>query len=164
MPQGRQSVRGHPEGNGLVNLDTLTTKMSSTDQWAREAAGLANSGLDQIPGLAPDAPWSLESLRRAERILLETPPSDLEGHIIKNYEQYLGEGLIRRFGGHWVLIAPEVVGLDSDAPSARGVAFAGVEHVDVVDSLVHRALQLQTGDHWASVFETTETMLVQAQQ
>lgn len=124
-----------------------------------QAATFADNSLSTLPGVQANAPWSPPSLQRAESLLLLRNPEEIDNQTNINYQHYLGEGLRRLFGGHWVVVDPGEFGLPPHPP-LFGVAYDDrSSHVDLISSIVDVTFTIKTGHHWISLYESTNQTL-----
>ena len=110
----------------------------------------------EIPGIDQETPWSEASLLAAEQAYVQF--SDTEAEQTRTlYEAFLGEGLVRLYGGSWGRLRAHA---RSGEPSyGYGIHHDITDHIDVVTSLPPLARRLGTGSHWATIYTSTATML-----
>ena len=110
----------------------------------------------EILGIDQETPWSEASLLAAEQAYVQF--SDTEAERTRTlYEAFLGEGLVRLYGGSWVRLRAHA---GSGEPSyGYGIHHDITDHIDVVTSLPPLARRLRTGSHWATIYTSTATML-----
>lgn len=117
--------------------------------------------VDAFQVLDAAEPWSPPSLNAIEQHMLETWSTfdDVPTGVREQYESFLGEGLIRRFGGVWVRLHPELLGKSPEHyPSALGIKYPESEAIDVVSSLLPFAYRTGTGTWWSSNFHMTHKL------
>ncbi|MCT1608075.1 hypothetical protein M3B43_12315 [Nesterenkonia massiliensis] len=115
-----------------------------------------------LPGASTGDPWDTKHLNRLEQAFLTTvgdEDTDMMSEDLRaGYEMFLGEGLVRLFGGEWVFLPAEMLGGEGATPGL-GVQYPGAEHLDVVTSMLPLALKFRTGRWWSSAFITTSELL-----
>lgn len=134
------------------NMDSFVEAQRQFDieHWAR-AAPLGVGDVCRLADIPADNPWSKAAVATAEATLLrefeDTVAMNSSGRIHNSFTQYLGEGLIFKFGGEWVRIPPDV------APELGeyGVRHGEFDSLSPVESLVREAVRLRSGSVWLSV-------------
>lgn len=128
--------------------------------WAVSARRFVDHDLTQITGVSLSSPWSDLSLCNVEKAFLEKfrgkkiPPD-----VNIEYMYFLGEGLIRKFGGKWKILAGDSVGLP-EVGQGYGVSYdTAEEFIDVISSMPSLAVAFGTGTHWLSIFSSTDKLL-----
>lgn len=125
-------------------------------EWlGRMASELEDFFADVVPDL-PEDPWTDAGLRAAEAAALRVFPDlaaadpDRRGsnrRLIDQFSRYLGEGLVRRFEGRWLL-----VDLDPDElQPAVGLPYASIYFG--VRGSVTMAADRRTGSEWSKIFQ-----------
>lgn len=133
-------------------------------EWRDQAAALVESSdlTTRIPGVSERNPWSQESLKDVESEFIrrfgDVGAVDVPESVRRDYQQFLGEGMVRTFGGEWVTLEGEYLG-DADFGTGYCVRYDGMEHLDVTNSMLEMSLATRTGSYWAALFETNAMLL-----
>ncbi|SNS30857.1 hypothetical protein SAMN06893096_103153 [Geodermatophilus pulveris] len=126
-------------------------------EWRRQARTLVDSPElgNKIPGVDADDPWSQQSLRAVESHFLRRfgDGSSIPETIRRDYQQFLGEGMVQAFHGEWVTLPGEYLG-NPEFGVGYCVKYEGMDHMDVTNSMLEMALSAHTGSYWATLFET----------
>jgi hypothetical protein len=117
---------------------------------------LVDTRKDEITGIDPESPWSETSLLAAEQSYIQLSESEAD-HMKALYEAFLGEGLVRLYGGNWVRLTAHVE--ESKPSHGYGIHYGSTDHVDVVTSLLPLARRIATGSHWAALYASTAQFL-----
>lgn len=127
-------------------------------EWRVQAEELADSPrlAERILGVDVRDRWSLNSLRMVESKFLErfTEIRIVPNAIRRDYQQFLGEGLVRSFNGAWVILPGEHLG-DPTFGEGYCVRYEEADHMDVTNSMVEIAILTKDRTYWATLFETT---------
>lgn len=141
---------GRAQGGSGGNAVDLT-------KWRDQAEKLVDSPAlaTRIPGVDARDPWSQESLKAAESEFLRRFGTGVEVGAMthRDYQQFLGEGLVKTFGGEWVKLSGDLLG-NPEFGEAHAIRYHDVEHLDVTDSMLEISLEERTGRHWADLFKT----------
>lgn len=114
---------------------------------------------ETIQGVDLAAPWSNASLEAIERSFVDRYSSqgELSDAVRLKYEQFLGEGIIRIFGGLWVILSDEFFG------GGNSPTFAVVHNSDnsiyMPRNSVNFALEQSSGHFWKDEFESNRRYL-----
>lgn len=110
----------------------------------------------------PEAPWSKFSLNSTETHMLSTwrNAESIPAAQLRQYEAYLGEGLLREFSGRWVIVDPKDVGQPSP-PSTRslGIEYPDCGSIDVVSNFVQHAYLAKVGNFWSQYFDINRMLI-----
>ena len=135
--------------------------VATLEDWVQAARDLRqrDGALDLIPGRPGARDWGPATLDRLEAALLReyATHSDVPNPVRREIQLFLGNGLIEHFDGRWVDLSEFGVGDEVNEPF--GVAYPGLEHVDVCSGMVSVPFVLRSGHHWSSLFATNQVLL-----
>lgn len=121
--------------------------------------------IQEIPMVSAEEPWVSENLDQVEQLFLDQygdRPYGLSQQARSYYEMFLGEGLVRLFGGEWVYLPDTMIGA-TEKNTGLGIQYPHAEHLDVVSSMVPMALESKSGKWWSTIYLTTSQLLSQSQ-
>lgn len=111
---------------------------------------------NDFPRIDAEDPWSKNSLDAIERYIVDSYAeySEVPDEVEINLVYFIGTGLIKLTSGKWLVVDPEIFGLQSNH---HGLC---VESPDgsmyVMNSIVSNAMRFRTGEYWSSLFATDE--------
>ncbi|AXR74354.1 MULTISPECIES: hypothetical protein [Auritidibacter] len=143
-----------------IGADTSSVRIK---EWQTQARQFINTQkyIEVLPAAPEENPWAPASLNRMEVAFLESwgnRPNDLSSEMRTYYEWFLGEGLVRLFGGTWVYLPGHLINA-KETEGGYGVQYDGAEHIDVVTSLLPMALDVSQGSWWSATFRITAQQL-----